>query len=76
MDLKTAFHSVIYAGRHMNCKELITLREIFGGVLGKKFVKESDEDKSCLHKIVSKALTKLFSFLFGSSKMIFFKSIL
>lgn len=54
MDLKTALHSVIYAAKYIECEELMELRTVFGKVLGKEFVSQSDSDPLCLHKTVSK----------------------
>jgi len=47
------FHTLIHAGAKSEVEELAGVRRALGGLLGKEFVKKSDEDYSCLNKVVA-----------------------
>lgn len=51
MDM--TFHTLIHVAPKMDVDELQSVRQSLAKVMGKPFVKQSDEDKSCIHKVVS-----------------------
>ncbi len=51
-DMSGTFHTIIYAAPRMEVDELMYVRKQLGGLLGKEFVEKSDNDESCVNKIV------------------------
>lgn len=47
------FHTLIHVGAKSEVEELAGLRRQLTELLGKEFVKKSDEDYSCLNKVVA-----------------------
>ena len=47
------FHTIIHVGAKTEIEELAGVRKELGKLLGKEFVKQSDEDYSCLHKVIA-----------------------
>jgi hypothetical protein len=54
-DMSGTFHTLIYAAPRMEVDELMYVRKQLAGLLGKEFVEKSDNDESCVNKIVSLA---------------------
>ena len=52
-DMSGTFHTIIYAAPRMEVDELMFVRKQLGGLLGKEFVEKSDNDESCVNKIVT-----------------------
>jgi predicted transcriptional regulator len=52
-DMDQTFHTLIHAGAKSEVEELAGVRRALGGLLGKEFVKKSDEDYSSLNKVVA-----------------------
>ena len=50
--MATTFHTIIYSAPRMEVDELMYVRKQLGKVLGKEFVIMSDNDESCVNKIV------------------------
>ena len=50
------FHTLIYAAPRLDVDELMIIRKGLAGVLGKDFVIKSDNDESCVHKVVSRTI--------------------
>ncbi len=50
--MNATFHTLIYSAPRMEIEELMYVRKQLAGLLGKDFVKLSDEDESCVNKIV------------------------
>jgi hypothetical protein len=47
------FHTLIHVGAKTEIEELAGVRKQLGNLLGKEFVKQSDSDYSCLHKVIA-----------------------
>jgi len=47
------FHTIIHVGAKSEIEELAGVRKQLGNLLGKEFVKQSDSDYSCLHKVIA-----------------------
>lgn len=47
------FHTLIHVGAKSEIDELAGVRRALSGLLGKEFTKKSDDDYSCLNKVVA-----------------------
>lgn len=48
------FRTLIYVAPRMDVDELNEVRKVLGKIMGKEYVKKTDEDPSCIHKEVNK----------------------
>lgn len=52
-DMDQTFRTLIYVAPRMDVDELNEVRKVLGKIMGKEYVKKTDEDPSCIHKEVN-----------------------